>query len=179
LLVTWANEVPLPAAKVTRTRDQGDGLIDMLGATAKPSCFRVAQVGRDGCDCSAAGPLEQGWPGIVSGSHRSLPNETIQVQRQAPVRVSPLGSRAGVSLFDLACRGDWTGQIEPPSCYRLREQQVLMSNARSRHIIARELPMAATLVFPSLSSCGFETKIAVIPMPHSRIFRSESHFRTH
>jgi hypothetical protein len=35
----WANEVPLPAAKVSRARDQGDLLIRVLGLTAKPSCL--------------------------------------------------------------------------------------------------------------------------------------------
>jgi len=82
----WANEVPLRAAEVSRTRDQGDPLIDTRCLNAKPTRCRIAQVGCDqycSDNFSAAGPLDQVWLGAEPRPYGALSNETIQVQLQS------------------------------------------------------------------------------------------------
>src|SRR5262245_65211036 len=97
-----ADEVPLPASKVAGARDQGDVLIDTGCLNAKPTRCRIAQVGRDQYECdnfSAAGPLDQVRLGAQPRSHRSLSNETIQVQLQAILQANPLTMARHCQLF--------------------------------------------------------------------------------
>jgi hypothetical protein len=115
------NEVPLSAAKAPRTRAQRDELIGMLCATAKPSCFGIAQVGRDHCDCSAAAPLDRGRSGAQPRSHRSLPNEEVQVQLQSILQANPQAMAWHGQLFRLRMssgRQDWPKRFPGPKVPR-------------------------------------------------------------
>src|SRR5262245_43316957 len=89
----WANEVPLPAAKVAGTRDQIDPLIDSGCLNANPTRCGIAKVGRDQYECenfSATGPLDHVRLGGAPRPYRSLSNETIEVQLQSVLQANPL-----------------------------------------------------------------------------------------